>query len=72
LNDQADSYACHKIPFAGVERVIAKRPNVLVRRAVDAAVDERLAGLGEEGPEVDAVDDELYADRPAQVKGVRR
>ena len=72
MNNQADNYAGHKRPFSSVERVIAKLPNVLVRRAVDAAVDERLAGLGEEGPEVDAVDDELYADRPAQVKGVRR
>ena len=72
MNDQANSYAGHETPFAGVERVIAKRPNVLVRRAVDAAVDERLAGLGEESPEVDAIDDELYADGPAQVKGVRR
>jgi len=72
LNDQADGHAAQESPLASVERVLANSPNVRVRRAVDAAVDERLAGLGEEAPEVDAVDDELHADRPAQVKGVRR
>ena len=72
MNDQANDNARHEGPLASVERVIANIPNVLVRRAVDAAIDELLAGLGEEGPEVDAVDDELHAERPAQVKGVRR
>jgi len=72
LNDQTDDHADDEGPLVGVERLVAYLPNVRVRRAFDAAVDEGLAGLGEEGIKVDAVHDELHADRPAQVEGVRR
>jgi hypothetical protein len=62
LDDQTDDHADDEGPLVGVERLVAYLLNVRVRRAVDAAVDEGLAGLGEEGIKVDAVHDELHAD----------
>jgi len=72
LNDQTDDHANHEGPLSSVERLLAYVQHLLVRRAVDAAVDERLAGLGEECPKVEAIEDELHADRPPHVKGVCR